>query len=151
MASLQALTGYLESFFVPAAVIQQQKETQIDLQARAQKLNSNVPETLATAMSGGVLSDGQAKSALQQMNMSLYLVDDSERALTEKIIGDVLDSAANAPSTAINYANDQIVQPVAKTAGGVIKAIVPWQLWLIVGLGVVVAIGIFSYVKAKTV
>lgn len=151
MASLQEMMGGIGwSIFVPANVIEAQKQTQVDLEARAQRLNSNIPQTLGTAQTSGVLSNGQAKATLQQMNQAVFLAGQSQRELGEQIGKDILESAANAPKVAIEYANDKVLKPAAGAVGSTVSNIVPWQLWLIVGLGVVVAAGVFSFAKGKS-
>lgn len=151
MYTLQEMMGGIgEALFVPASVVKSQKETQANLEARAQALNSNVPQTLAIAQTSGTLSDGQAKSALQQMNQSLFLVNDSQRALGEQIEQNLIDSAANSPAVLIDYAKNKVLVPAGNAVRETTQSLVPWQIWLILGLAVVVAVGIFSFVKAKT-
>lgn len=150
MASLGEATGAFFTWaFVPSNVIEAQAQTQRDLVERQDRLNSNIPETLATAKQSGILSDGQAKQSLQDMNRAIYLVSDSDRVVGEKILGDIVDSIGNAPSVAIGYANDQVLKPTAGAVGGAVKTILPWQIWLVAGIVLTVGIAVFAYVKGK--
>jgi hypothetical protein len=99
MASLLESTGAaMRSIFVTANVIESQAENQKLLNERAQKLNSNVPATLARATRDGAMTDGQARQSLQSMNSSLFLSGNREREMGEATLEIVKESAANAPS-----------------------------------------------------
>jgi hypothetical protein len=151
MPSIVEATGAaFYNFFVPARVIESQAENQKMLEEKAERLNNDVAQTLATAKQSGVLSDGQAKQTLQSMNRSVYMGDQIMYDLGEQVYADILSSAADAPGTLINYANEKVVTPAAKTVGKTVQNLVPWQLWLIVGIALAVGVGIFALVKAKT-
>lgn len=148
---VETLGGWGQSLFVPSNVIESQNENQKMLVAKAEQLNGNAPSVLATATKSGILTDGTVKQSLQDMNRAIYLVNDSERQLGQEIVSNVLESAANAPATLINYTSDQVLKPTAGAIKGTVQSLVPWQLWVILGLGVVVLAGIYAFVKAKTV
>lgn len=151
MASLAETFGaWGTAVFVPADVIKSQAETQARLEQRAQTLNANVPASLAVATGNGILTDGQAKQSMQDMNKAVFLVNQSQRELGSQILDDVLSSAANAPKTLITYTNDQVLAPATAAVGGGIKNLIPWQLWLIVGVTLALGVAVFAYVKGKS-
>ena len=130
MPSLSEAIGALgTSFFVPGNVISEQAKTQAALQANADRLNSNVPSTIAIAQRNGLMSDGQARRTLQDMNSSLFLVGDSQRRLGEEIQTIIKDSAAAAPGVLADAVNSG-TNSVAKN---IFRAI-PWWIWAILGV-----------------
>lgn len=147
---LETMGAWGSSIFVPANVIDAQAENQRMLEAKAALLNGNSNDVLATATRTGILTDGQAKQALGDMNRSMYLVTDSDRQLGQQIIDITLDSAAKAPATLINYTAENVLAPAAKGINKTVSWLIPWQVWLILGVAAVVLVGVFAYVKGKS-
>lgn len=108
-------------------------------------------------------NDASSKEIQARIDSSAAMAKsaDSVRAYTSApFVGDVLtgedvasavgDAAAKAPSTLLEYVSNQVVDPLAKTAGKTVQSLVPWQLWLIVGVVLALGVGIFAYVKGKS-
>lgn len=125
MPSIAELSGAFATWaFVPANVIDSQAQTQKDLQVRADRLNSNVPQTLAFAAKSGVMTDGAARKSLSDMNSSLYLVSQSDRELGEEVGEIIKDSAAKAPSVLADAVHGGINQ-----IGASVWRAIPWWVW----------------------
>jgi len=130
MSSLtEDLGASVYSFFVPANVIKAQAENTAMLATRAERLNSNIPDTLAIATRTGVLDNGKAKQSLQDMNRALFLLNDSERQLGEETAAIIKDSAAKAPGVLADAVHGGL-----NTIGGTIWRAIPWWIWAAVAL-----------------
>lgn len=139
MPSIAESSGaLLTSLFVPSNVISSQAENQRMLEDRAQKLNADAPGVLARATRNGTMSDGAARRSLQDMNTSLFLVNDSDRQLGEEAAQIVKESAANAPAVLADT-----VKGGLNTVGGTIWRAIPWWIWLAVGVYVLMQLAVF--------
>lgn len=134
MPSLVEMTGALSrALFVPGNVIAAQDANQAMLQERADKLNSNVPETIALATRNGTMTDGQARKTMQDMNSSVFLSGNANRELGEQVITDVKEAAAKAPSVLAESIHGGL-----NSIGKTIWKALPWWVWTLVGLYVAV-------------
>lgn len=138
------LFGWFGSLFVPDAVEADWARNDREIRER-QRIQSSSKEVQARITS----SEAMAKSA------------ESVRAYTSApFVGDVLtgsdvasavgESAAKAPGVLLNYVADEVVDPLARTAGKTLQSVIPWQLWLIVGITLAIGVGVFAFVKGKT-
>lgn len=146
MPSLIESTGAaMRSLFVPANVVESQAENQKMLEERAQSLNSNVPATLARATRDGSMSDGAARQSLQSMNSSLFLSGQREREMGEATLEIVKESAANAPAVLADAVRGGI-----NATGSAIWRALPWWVWTLIGLYLVVQIAtVFRLIRMK--
>jgi hypothetical protein len=139
-------TGVFDWFgrlFVPDAVEKDWIRNDAEIRARAQNDASSKDITARIAS-----DPAMAKSAA---NVRVYT---SAPFIGGVLTGEELatiagDAILDAPRVLIDTTSEKVLAPITSTIGQTIKNLVPWQVWLIVGIAVVVGVSIVAYVKAQ--
>lgn len=126
---LESMGGLARSIFVPAEVIDSQRENDLMLAKKADELNGS-PSILAN-----VATDKTAATTLQNMNRDVFLSGNRDRETGEAIRQSLFDYVENIPDTL-----KQAVKGTGDALGEGIGGAIPIWLRVLLGLTLIGAI-----------
>lgn len=137
--------GFIGKLFVPSGIVEDWKANDEMIRERAQKQASS------TEVQARIANDADMAKSAQNVRAYIsmpFIGDTFEREVADDTLTALAESAASAPKTLLNYVADNVIEPAAGGIGRAIKNLVPWQVWIILGIAAIIAV--FIYLPRKS-
>lgn len=132
-----------KKLFVPDNVVDSWKANDEAIRERTAVMSSS-KEVQARIASDSAMAKSAENIRIYESAPFVPVLDGVE------VMDAITTSAAEAPKTLANYTANNILAPAAGAVNKTVMSLIPWPVWVIVGLALVLGVGVFAYAKGKT-